>query len=446
MPPNIIRGLKITTKVDTLRRFKNPPPHREQNVHLRFLMTSPNHTEPDRVISFLAALLIATSTTIPRGLELSCILLLIYSLYYWRRWQFVGQQNYRPLIGVMLFAFFSGFLHVHRDGFEAVDVTFRYLLVLPLIFQLPSSKIEPDWIFKGFVAGGLLSGIGALYQFYVLGYEKVYGTLFFIYFANLAAVQGALSLCAFFWFLKDKYWSALALLGVVMAATAMVLSGTRGSWIALPPALVIATVLFFRLFNWKKLTAVVVGIAALCVMSYQFVPIVHDRVATAIIEVKNYADGKRDNLILSSSGQRLEMWRAAVREFQEAPLLGLGIEKRSEFRQQLISEGYFVSSDGASSTHSEFFDGIAKRGVIGIIAILLLYLVPLVFFIKQYIASQDYQQRLLCTSGITFVIVFMISGLTERFLYHHVGAMFYGFIMPVMYAMVRQSSPTQSTA
>ena len=409
------------------------------------VMTSLNHTEPNRVISFLAALLIAISTTVPRGLELSCVLLLVYSLYHWRRWQITGPQNYLPLVMVMLFAFFSGLLHVHSDGPEALDVTLRYLLVLPLIFQLPSNKIKPDWIFKGFVLGGLLSGTAALYQYYVLGYEKVYGTLFFIYFANLAAVQGALSLCAFFWFLKEKYWSTLALLGLVMAATAMILSGTRGSWIALPPALLIATVLHFRLFNWKKLTMIVVGISALCFISYQFIPIVHDRVSASITEVKDYVQGNREQLMVSSSGLRFEMWRAAVREFQEAPLLGLGTEKRSEFRRQLISEGYFVSTDGAGSTHSELFDGMAKRGSVGIIAIVLLYFVPLVFFIRQYIVSQDDQRRLLSTSGITFVVVFMVSGLTERFLYHHVGAMFYGFIMPVMYAMVRQSSPTQST-
>ena len=409
-------------------------------------MTRPNYIEPDRVISFLAALLIAISTTIPRGLELSCILLLVYSLYYWRRWQFVSQPNYLPLVVIMLFAFFSGLLHVHRDGTEALDVTLRYLLVLPLIFQLPSSKIVPDWIFKGVIIGGLLSGIVALYQYFILGYDRVSGTLFVIYFANLTAVQAALSFCAFFWFLKHKYWSALALLATIMATTAMILSGTRGAWIALPPALLITVVLFFRLFSWKKLTAIVVGFLALIIMSYQFIPIVHERFSTTMSEVMNYTPGTKEQLMASSSGQRFEMWRAAIREFQEAPLLGLGIEKRSEFRQQLIAEGYFVSPDGASSTHSEFFDGMAKRGVVGIIAILLLYLVPLIFFINRYISSQDYQQRLLCTSGIAFVLVFMISGLTERFLYHHVGAMFYGFFMPIMYAMVGQSSPTQSTA
>lgn len=446
MPPNIIRGLKITTKRDTLRRHKNPPLTCEQNVHLRFLMTSPNHTEPDRVISFLAALLIAISTTVPRGLELSCILLLIYSLYYWRRWQFVGQPNYLPLIAVMLFAFFSGLLHVHRDGTEALDVTFRYLLVLPLIFQLPLSKIEPDVIFKGVIIGGLLSGAVASYQYFIVGHERAFGALFTIYFANLTAVQAALSFCAFFWFLKHQYWSALALLATLMATTAMILSGTRGAWIALPPALLITVILFFRLFSWKKLTAIAAGFLVTIIMSYQFIPIVHERFSTTMTEVMDYTSGAREQLITSSSGQRFEMWRAAIREFQEAPLLGLGIEKRSEFRQQLISEGYFVNPDGAGSTHSELFDGMAKRGVIGIIALLLLYLVPLVSFVRQYLASPDYQSRLLCTSGIAFVIVFMISGLTERFLYHHVGAMFYGFFMPVMYAMVCQSSPTQSAA
>ena len=431
---------------DRLAGFGNHPllAFRPKNTYAP-VMTKLNHYKPDRVISFLAALLVAISTTVPRGLELSCILLLVFSLYHWRRWQIAGPQNYLALVAVMIFAFFSGLFHVHRDGPEALDVTLRYLLVLPLIFQLPSNKIKPDWIFKGFVLGGLLSGTVALYQYCVLGYEKTCGTLFVIFFANLAAVQGALSFCAFFWFLKDKYWSALALLGLIMASTAMILSGTRGAWIALPPVLMIATVLHFRLFHWKKLTMIVVGISALCFISYQFVPIVHDRVSTSITEVKDYVQGNRERLMVSSSGLRFEMWRAAAREFREAPLLGLGTEKRSEFRQQLISEGYFVSTDGTGSAHSELFDGMAKRGSIGIIAILLLYLVPLIFFIKQYIVSQDYQQRLLCTSGITFVVVFMISGLTERFLYHHVGAMFYGFIMPVMYAMVRQSSTTQST-
>ena len=408
------------------------------------MMTRPSHSGPDRVISFLAALLIAISTTAPRGLELSCILILLYSLFHWRRWRVVGPQNYLPLVVIMVFAFLSGLPHVHIDGPEALDVTIRYLLALPLIFMLPSSKIDPDWIFKGVIIGGLLSGVVALYQYFIIGHDRAFGALFVIYFANLAAVLATLSLCAFFWFLKQQYLSALALLATIMATTAMILSGTRGAWIALPPALLITVVLFFRLFNWKKLTAIVVVFLTINIMSYQLIPIVHQRFSTTITELMTYATSEKEQLSASSSGLRFEMWRAAVREFQEAPLLGLGTEKRSDFRRQLISEGYFVSTDGAGSAHSELFDGMAKRGSIGIIAILLLYLVPLVFFIKQYIVSQDDQRRLLCTSGITFVIVFMVSGLTERFLYHHVGAMFYGFIMPVMYAMVRQSSPTQS--
>ncbi len=402
----------------------------------------------DRTVSLLAATLIAISTTVPRGLELSCLLILFYSLYHWKKWKLTGPGNYLPLFSVLLFAFISGITHILTDGPRALDISARYLLVLPLILLLPVIKIIPSWIFKGFVIGGILSGCASLYQYFALGYDRAFGALFIIYFANLAAVQAALSFSAFFWFRKhNSVWRLLAIVATIMGTTAMILSGTRGAWLALLSALLVAVVLIFEFFDWKKLTAVIIGAFILSILSYQFVPVVHERFSTTITELREYSSGQRSNIATSSSGVRFEIWRAAIREFQEAPLLGLGSEdKRSEFRKQLIKEGYFVSTDGSGSTHSEFFDAMAKRGIVGIVAILLLYLLPLIYFIKQYFSIQDPRSRLLCTSGAVFVTVFIISGLTERFLFHHVGAMFYGFIMPIMYSMVRSDTQLNEIA
>ena len=124
----------------------------------------------------------------------------------------------------------------------------------------------------------------------------------------------------------------------------------------------------------------------------------------------------------TSVGVRFEMWRAAVREFKESPIIGLGFERRSEFRKELRKEGYIVSLDGTGSAHSDFFDAISKRGIIGLIASTALYLIPVIMIFRKFLKSEGSEIYIL---GLCLVFIYAINGLTETFLYRHNSAMLY---------------------
>ena len=65
----------------------------------------------------------------------------------------------------------------------------------------------------------------------------------------------------------------------------------------------------------------------------------------------------------------------------------------------------------------------------GTIALFALYLVPLSLFVKQYRTTENQQVRVGCIAAMAVIAAYFIAGLTERFLFNHIAATLYAFLM-----------------
>ena len=387
--------------------------------------------------SFLLAMLAATATVAPGGPTLSCILMLLTGLGFCRRWTLSKRSQIPVLILLTSFVFISGITSFPTDGWKIVDTPVRYVLAIPFILILPSVRLSTGIILKGFVIGALLSGLVGIYQIYFGGHHRATGSIFIIYFGILAVLQALASICASVYF-KDnnRFWFALSIMGILLGLTGSILSETRGAWIAFPPTALFIAFLSINKLTFRAFVLLTAFIACATAISYTTIPAVKERTDQIFQNLEAYQEGNKN----TSVGLRFEMWRAAIREFQESPLIGLGYKKRGEYREQLIQEGFLVSNDGSGSAHNEFFDAMGKRGLLGILAVLSLYFIPTWIFLTSYLSTRSRETKIVAITGLSIVLVYFIAGLTERFLFHHTGAMFYIFLVSGLWIASKQGS------
>jgi len=162
--------------------------------------------------------------------------------------------------------------------------------------------------------------------------------------------------------------------------------------------------------------------------------------------------GKKNFISLSekskkgSIGARLDMWKMGIYAFIEHPISGWNLNELDEYKKELADKG-IVSHEfiGFSHFHNQFIDELAKKGILGGVAIFGIFLVPLCsFYRKQKRFSKNKKVKLLTTLGIIHVLATMSYCLTQTFLAHNSGNIFYFFVLIIFYTLIVNNCPVQN--
>ena len=168
-----------------------------------------------------------------------------------------------------------------------------------------------------------------------------------------------------------------------------------------------------------------------------------ERFHAAKDEIKAYV--KHDNGS-TSVGARFDMWKSALLMAQEKPLFGWGseqiIEERKKQHQKGLISQYAIQFNHA---HNQFLDDLSKRGLFGLIALLGIYFIPLIFFIKN-IANDVLKIRTVAVLGAVHCLSVMGYSLSQGFLTHNSGNIFYFFLVVVFYTLLNhlKTNPAQT--
>lgn len=187
-------------------------------------------------------------------------------------------------------------------------------------------------------------------------------------------IQLALGGILFFHFLfKPASWEKwLALIGVMLALTAVVLSKSKGTWMALPVLIVFFT--FYLPRNWSiaKKSVILAILLGLIASSY-LLPIVKTRIDYGIVNIEQYfaSDDYRDDSRLGTFGTRAELWRSAWQMFRENPLTGVGVGG-FKVTNQLRAEDFAVNEvvKRFKNPHNQYLNALATRGLPGLLLLL----------------------------------------------------------------------------
>lgn len=199
--------------------------------------------------------------------------------------------------------------------------------------------------------------------------------------------------------LEEKAWNwqwrggllAVALLSIFV----MVLTGTRGAWIAMAVTFLVYVVLAVR-HNRQGAIIVALVLILLCA-AFLSVPVLKER-------INSISDTQ-----LVSNTERLVMWTSAWQMFKDHPLTGVGLGRYSDmdrlyYWQPQAQEPVHVHA------HSTYFNFLGETGLIGFAAFWVLFGYILYASGRKYWANRrDYWSLAMLLTTIAF----LIEGLTE---------------------------------
>lgn len=309
-------------------------------------------------------------------------------------------------------------------------LTSRYallLLAIPLV-SLVFAHYGPrhDQWFKFQAASLVLGGI-AFYEILILGHPRAEGDDNAAIFGFVAAMLTGVALAGFR--LRGEAWNRIALyvLSVSGGGAAVLLSGTRGAWLAAGACLAITGHYMLERYSavWRALVFGVV-ILALGVVAAA-VPPIKSRIVDMVEIVSPYFDGSEE-IAFSSVRYRIETWKAGWHIGSENPLAGVG---PGGFRGALA--GYVDENpdlDGLQHmrhAHNQYMQAFATMGLPGLLAFAGLLLAHLFLFARYLSGRFPEEVRGFALGGMLLVMTFAVLSMTGVPLDRKKQIVIYGF-------------------
>lgn len=318
----------------------------------------------------------------------------------------------------------------------------KYLLAAVCVLGGCAIGVRPRVLIASVALGCVLSATLALWQFLEVG--KASGHTNAIRFGDIAVLMGIWCIV----FAAVPQFSKLERMGLLgagcMGVLASLLSLSRGGW----PLLLVAPLVFVwggyrdRL-NPRKLLVIACSVCAAMVLLgavVKDIPFVHDRVELATEQASGYFTD-REKYVGTSVGIRLEQWRMSWDLGLEKPLTGWGDRGVWDGRKQYVQRGEVdASALQIAHTHNEFLEIWARRGLVGVLCLALIYLVPLWIFVprnRNIPKSSKSLYTALCVAGMMVPIGYFIFGLSEVFFFLNIGNIFFIFSLALLLAAIK---------
>lgn len=389
-------------------------------------------------------LFFALTLSVNSGYKIGVFLFIFISLIFCKnfKWRSLDFKEIFFISSLFIFSILWGLNFEEGVGLRKINDPFwEYLLAIFLFVGAIYFKIRRNFYIYGLVAGCISSAVIAVIQYQSMG--RAAGFTNAIRFGNIALWMACACLIFLFFGKFNNKQKVLIFLGVFFGVVASVLSLSRGGWIFV----FFLPFLFLILVEStekkiKMLLAAVLSSLALGVVATN-IPFVQTRVHAAKNEVSAYFD-KDAGAAATSVGARLEQWRLAWKMGVEKPLSGWGEEGYLAGREMYAAKGLADKTVvDFGHAHNDFLNIFAKKGVLGVLGLMLVYFAPLVIFWprKKYFSllSQEAvaNYKAVCLIGISIPMAYFVFGLTEYFFYLNIGHIFYLFSIIYTYSLLK---------
>lgn len=192
---------------------------------------------------------------------------------------------------------------------------------------------------------------------------------------------------------------------------------TRGGWLAVPFFIVIGLVLVSGKASPRKLVlpALIAMLIASAVLASSSV--MRQRFSQAITQT---ADCLEHPLTISSECGRIQLWHVSWLMFKADPLFGSGSTQTFRpmvehyWRQGIVSD--FTHAQGFGEPHSDMMFSLASHGLLGLAALLLMYVTPAWIFARRLSAQVAGPARVAAAMGLVVCVGLFVFGWTELIL------------------------------
>lgn len=402
-----------------------------------------------KITSLIIFLMFSLNLSVPGGYSLGPVLLLLLSAL------LILPRNWRPACALQLkinahdrwlmLAFLTYFCVLAAEifyfhlKFREIDKPVRFLLAIPVLVLLLRCPPRVFLLWFGIAIGAILAGVIAIYQKLWLGHDRANGFLYPIQFGDLSMLMGVLCLAGIAWGQEQRhraYWIIGLALGATLGIGASLLSGSRGGWIGAPLIFIMLIRNYSKFLSRTQWIGLITGIL-MCAAAVVAIPEtgIARRIHQIYFDLHDYKQGENN----TSLGARFDLWRMANYMYGHRPIFGYGSYEFIDMRDFIYKKygyGQGVIEQNLQSAHNEYLDAAAKRGSIGVLALLMVYLTPLAFF-SRYRKSRDMTTRSLALGGAMIPVCFMDFGMSQVLFTHNDAVMVYPYAIAVFWACLR---------
>lgn len=376
----------------------------------------------------------ALSLAIPSGYSYGPALLLLASIFVcWRpiHWAHMPREI-KVLAYIFALYFFVQVISICLDGgaIRELDRPSRVLMaimILPLLVKYPINIISLTF---GLGVGACAAGLVAVFDKFYIGMARAFNDVMPIQAGNISMTLGLLCLCSYFWFkIHGRLSYAIFMLfSCMMGMLGSFLSGTRGGWILLP--LILFTIVMFfkaKLCRINKIASIIFLVFSIGIILTPQTKVL-SRIYSAHDDVVQYFNGGYKN---TSVGIRFQLWNSALDAFLKKPIFGWGNNHIRQAQLEQMSSGTITPFiyEFDSHAHNQFLDEMAKRGIIGLVAIILLFTYPFYLFKK---GNKNKLSTIML--GVSSLAIIDYS-LTQVFIGHNSGIVFFSMLFSILVVM-----------
>ena len=319
-----------------------------------------------------------------------------------------------------------------------LDIPFRYLTVIPLIFLLKSVTINFGVIWWGVNIATISGSLFAAYQFHWLELPKAFGALnHHIVFGDIALALGFLCLASIRYFSDKGVLKVLPYVGLVCGLVCSVYSQARGGWVALP--LLYLLVVFFHWKNFniisKLFTVLLIPSIITAIFLIPSNPVLKRVEATMYDFNKYLTDPERGHI--GPLGSRFEMFKGALIIFESSPVVGAGLNTFvSEYDKLEESQTLRPIANIYTHPHNEYLHTLAARGLLGLFVLVLFIALPFKYFWSKY---QYEKSNKMAYGAVFFILAYVQFALSEAMFDRMSSLMLYLYLLTILMCSSVQS-------
>lgn len=366
---------------------------------------------------------------------ISIIYLFVYLFKFKKKWILAREEKIFIISLLCYFLVYVLSVIFNGDGLRVIDNPSRILLFIPLILLLSQFKINIKMLIHAIPVGSAVTGLIAVFQKFILDYPIAFIEFMIIQAGDIAMSLGSLSLViSLYLAIKKQYKIAvLYFLFSCLGMYASVLTQTRGAAISLIITLPLIFSLYYKQLNKKFVVTSGIGLIVVGILAVSTSTAIKDKFNMITTQIENYIEY---NDASTSVGARLDMWKGTLLAVKEKPVLGWGDNGYGELKKELAQKGLIAHNTVHFSTeHNQYLDTLAKRGIIGFISLLAIFVIPLIYFAKHLRVNDI--TKCFALIGIVHVVSAMIYCLTQSFLTHNSGSIFYFFLLIIFYCVIK---------
>jgi len=334
-----------------------------------------------------------------------------------------------PIIGFVG----ATFLSVAFDGFTDSGVnrfTSRFCLLLiaiPLvsIFYLSFNSKRNAWI--KYAIGCIVMGVLALDDIILADKLRAGGGHNPVVFGFIALVMTSVVIASYYKFSENGFGRIIFYLAILLGVCAMILSGTRTSWLVGFALLPIAIFFYLDRYSFFKRAlfalALIFGIAIVS----SSIPIVKERIDDMIVMVTPYVNGE-EQTEFNSLRHRVEAWKAAWDMGMADKFFGIGPGNwKKSLRDYVARRPHLAPLGGINHAHNQFMHTFFMSGLVGLLSLIALFTCHFWIFAKYLGKQYCLEVRCFALAGLLLLVSYLLGSIPGVPLFGKQYLMMYGF-------------------